>query len=74
MHFPPKRHQEETGTLHDAAAPQVSQEYMTHILQVATKEFQQNSAKRENKKNTEQDISPATNLTGRNVHRPHFPV
>lgn len=39
MNFPPKRHQGETGILHYAAAPQVSQEYIIRILHIATNEF-----------------------------------
>lgn len=40
MNFPPKFHQEETGILHDAAAPQVLQGHITYVLHFATNQFQ----------------------------------
>lgn len=51
MNFPLKFHQEETGILHDAAAPQVSQRYITYILHVATNvlKIQLNMKRKRNK-------------------------
>jgi len=70
--FPPKRHPEETGILHAAAAPRVSQEHTICVLHIATNKFQQNSATHENKKNTERGTSPTSNLTGEKIHRSLF--